>query len=122
MTETCRVTSPIPLPAVTHVDGSARVQTVDDRSSPRFAGLLRAFEKLAGCPVLLNTSFNVRGEPIVCSPVDALVCFIRSGIDTLVLEDFVIEHAALGPTCQVLFRGINPAPKTAVSHRTYTLL
>lgn len=93
MLETCRVTSPLDLPAVTHVDGSARPQTVDPEISPRYAALLEAFRQRTGCPILVNTSFNVRGEPIVRSPVDALFCLGSSGIDGLVLEDFVIDRA-----------------------------
>lgn len=95
MLETCAVTSPLDLPAVTHVDGSARPQTVDPAISPRFAALLEAFHRRTGCPLLVNTSFNVAGEPIVCSPIDALVCFGISGIDSLVLEDFVLDREAL---------------------------
>lgn len=75
------------IPAVTHVDYSARVQTVDADSNPGFALILNAFYELTGCPVLVNTSFNVRGEPIVCSPHDAYRCFMRTGMDLLVLED-----------------------------------
>lgn len=96
MLETCRVTSPLPLPAVTHVDGSARPQTVGPATAPRFAALLAAFHRRTGCPVLVNTSFNVKGEPIVCSPVDALLCFAGTGIDALVLEDFVIDRSDPG--------------------------
>jgi len=77
------------LPAVTHVDGSARVQTVDERHD-RFRRLLERFHKKTRCPVLLNTSFNVRGEPIVCTPADALRCFLGTGMDVLVLEDFIL--------------------------------
>jgi carbamoyltransferase len=98
MLETCRVISPLDLPAVTHVDGSARPQTVDDSAAavaPRYAALLAAFERRTGCPLLVNTSFNVRGEPIVASPVDALSCLGVSGIDALALEDFLIDRAAL---------------------------
>jgi carbamoyltransferase len=95
MLETCRVTSPLSLPAVTHVDGSARPQTVDPRDAPRFAALLREMGRRTGCPILVNTSFNTRGEPIVCSPVDALIAMARSGIDALVLEDFLVDRAAL---------------------------
>lgn len=95
MTETCAVRSPLALPAVTHVDGSARPQTVDPAAAPRFAALLEAFERRTGCPVLLNTSFNLRGEPIVRSPADALSCFARTAIDTLVIEDQVIDREAL---------------------------
>ncbi len=78
------------IPAVTHVDYSARVQTVDEVRNPRFYRLLEAFERLTGCPVLVNTSFNVRGEPIVCTPEDAYRCFLNTNMDVLVLEDIVI--------------------------------
>jgi carbamoyltransferase len=78
------------VPAVTHVDFSARLQTVDEVRNPRFHGLLAAFERLTGCPVLVNTSFNVRGEPIVCTPEDAYRCFLATAMDALVLEDIVI--------------------------------
>ncbi|HEY8503313.1 MAG TPA: carbamoyltransferase [Gemmataceae bacterium] len=79
------------IPAVTHVDGSARVQTVDGERNPRFHRLLRAFHRLTGCPVLVNTSFNVRGEPIVRTPEEAYRCFLATGMDVLVLEDFVLH-------------------------------
>lgn len=93
MLETCRVTSPIDLPAITHVDGSARVQTVSAETNPRFAMLLEAFWRRTGCPILLNTSFNMRGEPIVCSAIDVLMCFARSQIDALVVEDFILRRS-----------------------------
>jgi carbamoyltransferase len=83
------------IPAVTHVDGSARVQTVDEAQSPLFARLLRAFEARTGCPVLVNTSFNVRGEPIVCPPQDAFRCFRRTHMDALVLGPFLVTKAML---------------------------
>jgi len=95
MLETVQVRGDLALPAITHVDGSARLQTVDDAASPRFAALLRAFERRTGCPVLLNTSFNMRGEPIVCTPADALICFVRSRLDTLVLEDFLLDREGI---------------------------
>jgi carbamoyltransferase len=79
------------IPAVTHVDYSARVQTVDAERNPRFHGLLRTFYQLTGCPVLVNTSFNVRGEPIVCTPADALRCFLATDMDALVIEDCVVH-------------------------------
>ena len=79
------------LPAITHVDFSARVQSVSRATQPRFHALLSAFEALTGCPVLINTSFNVRGEPIVCTPEDAYRCFMRSEIDDLVLGDLLLE-------------------------------
>lgn len=83
-----------PLPSCTHVDGSARVQTVDGVHNPRFRALLEAFERRTGCPVLLNTSFNVAGEPVVASPLDALASARRAGLDLLVVEDVLIESAA----------------------------
>ena len=78
------------VPAVTHVDCSARVQTVDPDRHGRYAALLRAFEARTGCPVVINTSFNVRGEPIVCRPEQAYRCFLSTGMDALVLERFVL--------------------------------
>jgi carbamoyltransferase len=78
------------IPAVTHVDGSARLQTVDPRDNPRFHSLLSAFHARTGCPVLVNTSFNVRGEPIVCTPEDAFRCFMASEIDALALENCLL--------------------------------
>ena len=78
------------VPAVTHVDGSARVQTVDAMRHGRFYRLMKAFEAATGCPVLINTSFNVRGEPIVCTPEQAYRCFMATNMDALVLEDFVL--------------------------------
>jgi carbamoyltransferase len=82
------------IPAVTHVDYSARLQTIDERRNPRFHHLLEAFDRLTGCPVLVNTSFNVRGEPIVCTPEDAYRCFLATDMDVLVLEDVVIAKDA----------------------------
>jgi carbamoyltransferase len=78
-------------PAITHVDYSARIQTVDERRHGRFYRLLKAFEQLTGSPVLVNTSFNVRGEPIVCTPQDAYRCFLATDMDLLVLENFVLR-------------------------------
>lgn len=78
------------LPAVTHVDLSARVQTVDEHTNPAFHALLSAFKGLTGCPVLVNTSFNVRGEPIVNTPAEAYACFMRTGIDVLALGRFLL--------------------------------
>ena len=75
------------LPAITHVDYSARVQTVSDRTNPRYCNLIRAFQRRTGCPTLVNTSFNVRGEPIVCTPQDAYRCFMRTEMDVLVLQN-----------------------------------
>jgi carbamoyltransferase len=78
------------VPAITHVDFSARVQTVDSDRHGRYYMLLKAFERRTGCPVLVNTSFNVRGEPIVCTPEDAYRCFMGTNMDALVLERFVL--------------------------------
>ncbi len=78
------------IPAVTHVDYSARIQTVHRRDHPRFHQLLEEFKKLTGCAVIVNTSFNVRGEPIVCTPEDAYLCFMRTEMDALVLEDCIL--------------------------------
>jgi carbamoyltransferase len=79
------------IPAVTHVDYSARIQTVHADTNPRFHRLLDAFEQKTGCPVLVNTSFNVRGEPIVCTPEDAYRCFMRTEMDCLVLENIILH-------------------------------
>lgn len=85
------------IPAVTHVDHSARIQTVDSERHPRLHPLLSAFHELTGCPVLVNTSFNVRGEPIVCRPEQALECFLVTEMDVLVMENCVIERRRLPP-------------------------
>jgi carbamoyltransferase len=78
------------VPAITHVDYSARVQTIDPERAPRFYKILRAFKARTGSPVMINTSFNVRGEPIVCAPRDAYRCFMHTNMDALVLENFVL--------------------------------
>ena len=77
------------LPAITHVDNSARIQTVSKKTNPKYHALISEFEKLTGCPVLINTSFNVRGEPIVCTPEDAYKCFMRTNMDVLVVGNHV---------------------------------
>jgi carbamoyltransferase len=82
------------IPAVTHVDYSARVQTVCKETSPNYYDLLKAFERRTGCGVLVNTSFNVRGEPIVCTPADAYRCFMRTNIDFLALGPFLLDKRA----------------------------
>src|SRR5574341_1241587 len=79
------------IPAVTHVDGSARIQTVSQKQNPLFYVVLKEFEKLTGCPVLLNTSFNLKGEPIVCTPQDAYSTFIRSGLDYLIMGNYILD-------------------------------
>ncbi len=81
------------LPAITHVDYSARIQTVNKDVNPRYWGLINAFKQQTGCGVLVNSSFNVRGEPIVCTPEDAYRCFMRTEMDYLVMGDFVLDKA-----------------------------
>jgi carbamoyltransferase len=86
------------IPAVTHVDYSARIQTVRRETNPFYYDVIEAFYRLTGCPVVVNTSFNVRGEPIVCTPEDAYRCFMRTNLDVLVLENYVLakqEQAAV---------------------------
>jgi len=79
------------IPAVTHVDYSARVQTVDSKTNSKYYKLILKFKELTGCPILINTSFNVRGEPIVCSPTDAYNCFMGTDLDTLVIGNFLLK-------------------------------
>jgi len=125
MLETCDVISEIDLPAITHIDGSARIQTVNGNANPRFAKLLEEFYRRTGCPILLNTSFNMRGEPIVCTPVDAVRCFNRSQIDLLVIEDFVLERSGIPAFWESLGHFARGAPTDAqrvVEHSVYTML
>ena len=82
------------VPAVTHVDYSARIQTVDEARNPRLHRLLQAFHRQTGCPVMINTSFNVRSEPIVCTPADAYRCFMATDMDALVIGDFILFKEA----------------------------
>ncbi|MFZ3288645.1 MAG: carbamoyltransferase C-terminal domain-containing protein, partial [Telluria sp.] len=86
------------VPAITHVDYSARIQSVDADTHPEYHALITAFEALTGCPMLVNTSFNVRGEPIVCTPQDAYRCFMRTEMDLLVLEDVILWRHEQPPT------------------------
>ena len=81
------------VPAITHVDYSARVQTVDPERNRRYATLIQAFARKTGCPVIINTSFNVRGEPIVGSPEDAFRCFMNTEMDALVIENYLLIKA-----------------------------
>ena len=85
------------IPAITHVDYSARVQTVNRETSPRYYDILQAFERLTGCGVIINTSFNVRGEPIICTPEDAYRCFMRTEMDYLVLGSYVLDKRRQPP-------------------------
>ena len=86
------------IPAVTHVDYSARIQTVHQDTNPRYHALLEAFKARTGCPVLVNTSFNVRGEPIVCTPEDAFHCFMGTEIEVLVVGNCFLEKADQDPS------------------------
>jgi carbamoyltransferase len=89
------------VPAITHVDYSARIQTVDPERHGRFYRMMRRFYELTGCPVIVNTSFNVRGEPIVCTPEDAFRCFMATDIDCLVLGDYFLQKSAQPPELRV---------------------
>lgn len=124
MLETCQVRSPIDMPAITHVDNTARIHTVTAAENPRYAALLEEFFRRTGCPILLNTSFNLKGEPIVLTAYDAISTFVRSSIDMLVIEDFVLERAKLPaiwhlPPAQPYGRR---AGGEAVSHLVYSFL
>ena len=92
------------IPAVTHVDYSARVQTVNEDQNPQFYRLLRAFEQQTGCPVLVNTSFNVRGEPIVCTPEDAFRCFMGSEIEVLVVGNCFLRKEDQDPALKLDYK------------------
>ena len=92
------------IPAVTHVDYSARIQTVHRETNPRFHALLEAFKRRTGCPVLVNTSFNVRGEPIVCTPEDAFRCFMGSDIETLIAGDCVLQKEQQNPALKLDYK------------------
>jgi carbamoyltransferase len=85
------------IPAVTHVDYSARIQTVRREVNPLYYDIIAAFHRRTGCPVIVNTSFNVRGEPIVCTHEDAYRCFMRTDMDALVLETYVLEKVDQPP-------------------------
>jgi len=89
------------IPAVTHVDYSARIQTVHSETNPLFHQLLTRFKALTGCPILVNTSFNVRGEPIVCTPEDAFRCFMGNELDMLVVGNCVLQKAEQDPALKM---------------------
>jgi carbamoyltransferase len=122
MPQTCKVTSDLALPAITHIDDSARVQTVDTTDG-RFYELLKCFDERTHCPILLHTSFHMPGEPIVCTPVDAVACFILSDIDALVLEDLIIDREAIPPDWKAFLSVANPfADNPAADSQTYLRL
>jgi carbamoyltransferase len=92
------------IPAVTHVDFSARVQTVHRETNPAYYDLIRRFHQLTGCPLLVNTSFNVRSEPIVCTPADAFRCFMGTEIDMLVVGNSVLRKGQQDPRLKVDYK------------------
>ena len=92
------------IPAVTHVDYSARIQTVTTNTNPIFHRLLTRFKELTGCPVLVNTSFNVRGEPIVCTPEDAFRCFMGNELDTLIVGNCILKKTEQDPELRLDYR------------------
>jgi carbamoyltransferase len=85
------------MPSITHVDGSARIQTITREENPLYYDLIEEFYKISGCPVVLNTSFNLRGEPLVESPHDAYLCFMRSHLDHLVVGNFILDKSRMKP-------------------------
>ncbi|MBN4054634.1 hypothetical protein JYT87_02890 [Nitrospira defluvii] len=86
------------IPAVTHVDYSARIQTVHNETNPKYHALITEFKRLTDCPIVVNTSFNVRGEPIVCSPTDAFRCFMGTDLDVLVIGNFLLTKESQDPS------------------------
>jgi len=119
----CNVISPLDLPAITHVDNSARVQTVNDDTNHLFSELIHEFDRQTGCPILLNTSFNVRGEPIVSSHLDALNCFVNTKIDCLVLGDFIIERKGNSLILlQIILENLKSVEKSNADNNLYTFI
>ncbi len=103
---------------VVHVDGTARVQTVTEATNARLYRLLKAFDEITGVPVLVNTSFNVKGEPIVETPGDAVACFLSTGIDYLAINDFLLSkstfHKAISPVMR-MYSDMSTMVRTGVS-------
>ncbi|KKB61258.1 carbamoyltransferase [Robbsia andropogonis] len=122
MLETCQTRSELDLPSITHVDGSARVQTVDESISPRYARLIECFYRKTGCPLLLNTSFNLKDEPIVRTIEDALICFLRSAIDCLVIEDRLIDRDGVPETWLRRFDNTAPIVSSGIAHNVYSFI
>jgi carbamoyltransferase len=92
------------IPAVTHIDYSARIQTVHRQTNPRYHALITAFKERTGCPVIVNTSFNVRGEPIVCTPEEAFRCFMGTEIETLAIGNCLLDKAEQNPALRRDYR------------------
>ena len=124
MLETCQVISEISLPAITHIDGSARLQTVTKEANGPIYNLIRAFDQITGCPILLNTSFNVKGEPIVCTPEDALKCFIHADIDCLVMGNTIIDRNEhnLDFLKLIVKNSIEMNERSGIQHEVYTFM
>ena len=127
MLETCQVTSRLALPGITHVDGSARPQTVDEHAHPWFRALLSRFHERTGCPLVINTSFNVADEPIVCTAAEALLCMVNASLDALVLESFLLDRETLPSSWPQLVaafdRGYHgPVRGRAIEDNLYTFL
>jgi carbamoyltransferase len=122
MLDTAQVRDAANLPAITHVDGSARVQTVAKEVDPRFHELLSEFGRITGYPILLNTSFNLRGEPIVCDPGDALLCFVRSRLDALVMGDLMLLREGIPSMWLAVAEAAGPPPERAISGDYYTFI
>ena len=98
------VPAPSAIPAITHVDYSARIQTVHAESNPRYHALISAFKEKTGCPVIVNTSFNVRGEPIVCTPEDAFRCFMGTDIEILVAGNCYLRKEEQDPALRIDYK------------------
>jgi carbamoyltransferase len=94
------------IPAVTHVDYTARVQTVHEETNPQYYALIKKFKEITGCPVIVNTSFNVRGEPIVCSPEDAFRCFMGTELDVLVVGNCLLEKSTQSDSLIENYKGL----------------
>jgi carbamoyltransferase len=92
------------IPAVTHVDYSARIQTVHEDTNPKYHALIKRFKELTGCPIVVNTSFNVRGEPIVCTPEDAFRCFMGTELDVLVVGDCYLKKVDQDPAFKLDYK------------------
>ena len=92
------------IPAVTHVDYSARIQTVHQDTNPRYYALIKRFKEITGCPIVVNTSFNVRGEPIVCTPEDAFKCFMGTELDVLVIGDCYLKKTDQDPSLKLDYK------------------
>ena len=92
------------IPAVTHVDYSARIQTVHEETNPKYHKLLKKFKDITGCPILVNTSFNIRGEPIVCNVKDAFKCFMGTNLDILVCENFILHKDMQDKSLQINYK------------------